>query len=303
VKILITGGAGFIGSHIVEYFQNKAEIVILDNLRSGNINNIKGMKYQLIEGDIRDRTTVRKAVKDIDYIFHLAAMVSVPESMDKPTECIDINVTGTVILLEEAAKANVKKLSFSSSCSVYGNNPIIPKKEIMLPEPQSPYAISKLDGEYYAELFSSQKKLKTVCLRYFNVFGPRQNPNNAYAAAVPIFINKALKHDDLTIYGDGEQTRDFVYVKDVVSANIFMIENDFSGIYNIGYGKTITIKSLADKIITQTGSNSRINFTSQRSGDVKHSRASIDKLLKTGFESLSSFDNALNKTIKYFKTN
>ena len=303
MKVLVTGGAGFIGSHIVEYFQNKAEVVVLDNFRTGSRENLQNMQCHIIEGDIRDRSILKNIMKNVDFVFHAAAMVSVPESMDKITQCVDINSTGSVVVMQEAKNAEVKKLCFCSSCSVYGNNPIIPKIETMLPEPQSPYAVSKLDGEYYADIFSKQGNLNTVALRYFNVFGPRQNPDSQYAAAVPIFINNAIQNKPLTIFGNGEQTRDFVYVKDVVAANVFMSQNDYNGVFNVGYGNSITIKELAKKIISLTNSNSEIIFRPERIGDVMHSTASIDKLLSTGFKHTSSFDLALKDTIEWTMNN
>ncbi|MDH3981948.1 MAG: NAD-dependent epimerase/dehydratase family protein, partial [Kiritimatiellaceae bacterium] len=213
MRVLVTGGAGFIGSHIVEHFQGKANVRVLDNLRTGYLKNLEGMDHEFIEGSIMDRGVVRTAVEGVDYIFHMAAMISVPESMGKPIECVEINTTGTLVVLEEAAKAGVKKMCFSSSAANYGDNPVVPKIETMLPEPKSPYAITKLDGEYYCDLFNREGKLATGVMRYFNVFGPRQDPGSAYAAAVPIFIDKAVKNETITIFGDGEQTRDFIYVK------------------------------------------------------------------------------------------
>ena len=205
MRVLITGGAGFIGSHIAEYFQGKADVRVFDSLRSGFRKNLDGLEVEFIEGDIRDREAVAAAMQGVDYVFHLAAMISVPESMSRITECIDINDTGMIVVLEEAAKAGVKKLCFSTSAAIYGDNPIVPKVETMFPEPKSPYAITKLDGEYYCRMFTETGRLQTACLRYFNVFGPRQDPKSAYAAAVPIFLAKALANEPLTIFGDGEQ--------------------------------------------------------------------------------------------------
>ena len=302
MKILVTGGCGFIGSHIVEHFQGKADVKVLDNLRSGFRHNLDGFDVDIIEGSIMDQGLLRDAVRGIDFVFHLAAMVSVPESMHNPVECTEMNTIGTLNVLEAAASANVKKLSLSSSSAVYGNNPIVPKVESMIPEPKSPYAISKLDGEYYCKLFNDEGWLKTVCLRYFNVFGPRQDPGSQYAAAVPIFIDKALKNEPLTVYGDGEQTRDFVYVKDIVEANRFLTtETTDTGVYNIAYGKKIAINDLAGKIIELTESKSDTCYMPERPGDVLHSLASIDKLKNTGIQLADEFDNGLTKTIDYFR--
>jgi UDP-glucose 4-epimerase len=301
MRVLVTGGAGFIGSHICEHFQGKAEVRVLDSLRSGYLKNLEGLDVEFIEGDIRDREIVRKAMEGVDYVFHLAAMISVPESMFKPIECVDINVDGMLILLEEAAKAGVKKLCFSTSAAIYGDNPVVPKREEMYPEPKSPYAITKLDGEYYCNMYTQEGKLQTACLRYFNVFGPRQDPNSAYAAAVPIFTAKAVANEDITIFGDGEQTRDFIYVKDIVAANVFMAMSENTGVYNIAYGGRITINDLVNKIKDITESSSKVLHLEERAGDVKHSMAAVDKLNATGFKPENTFEDGLAATIEYFK--
>ncbi|HEY4414671.1 MAG TPA: SDR family oxidoreductase [Verrucomicrobiae bacterium] len=302
MKILVTGGAGFIGSHIVEHFQNRAEVRVLDNLRSGHRHNLAPFQHELIEGSILDRETVRRAVQGVDYIFHLAAMISVPESMSKPVECNEINTTGTLIILEEAAKAGVKKLVLSSSAAIYGDNPVTPKLETMLPEPKSPYAITKLDGEFYCKMFADEKRISTACLRYFNVFGPRQDPKSQYAAAVPIFIDRAVKNQPITIYGDGEQTRDFIFVKDIVAANVFFAtQSAATGVFNVAYGQRITIKDLCLKICALTGSKSEVKYAPERAGDVKHSLAAIDKLRAAGFTPTSNFYDGLQATVEFFK--
>ncbi|MBO4648267.1 MAG: NAD-dependent epimerase/dehydratase family protein [Lentisphaeria bacterium] len=299
-RILVTGGAGFIGSHIVELFQGKCDIRVLDSFRTGRRSNLNGLNCELIEGDVSDRATVSEAVKGVDYIFHLAALVSVPESMEKIVECNRINAEGTIILLEEAAKAGVKKLVLSTSAANYGDNPVSPKVETMTPEPKSPYSITKLDGEYYCAMFTATGRLQTACLRYFNVFGPRQNPKSAYAAAVPIFISKALANEDITIFGDGEQTRDFVFVKDIAAANAFMAEHPFTGVYNVAYGGRMTINALAKMIVDILGSKSKIVYLPERPGDVKHSTACVDKLLATGFKPSWDFRRGLEVTVQSY---
>lgn len=301
MRILVTGGAGFIGSHIVEHFQGRAEVRVLDNLRSGYRENLDGLSVEFIEGSVTDRACVKRVVQDVDYIFHLAAMISVPESMDKPVECVEINTIGTLNVLQEAAAAGVKKLCFSSSAANYGDNPTVPKLETMIPEPKSPYAVTKLDGEYYCKLFSDEGWLQTACMRYFNVFGSRQDPGSAYAAAIPIFIHKAVRNEPITIFGDGEQTRDFIFVKDIVAANAYLAERtDLAGVFNIAYGKRQTINNIAEKIIKLTNSSSKIEYAPPRAGDVKHSQASIDKITQVGFVPTSDFDFGLEKTIEYF---
>ena len=301
MRVLVTGGAGFIGSHIVEYFQGKADVRVLDNLRSGYKENIETFDVEFIEGSVTDRECVKQAVDGIDYVFHLAALISVPESMDKPTECVEINTQGALNVLQEAAAAGVKKLCFSSSAANYGDNPTVPKLETMVPEPKSPYAVTKLDGEYYCKMFSDEGWLQTACMRYFNVFGPRQDPGSAYAAAIPIFIHKAIRNEPLTIFGDGEQTRDFIFVKDIVAANVYLAEQaDLTGVFNIAYGKRQTINEIAQKIIQLTNSSSKIEYSAPRAGDVKQSQASIEKITNAGFLPNSDFDSGLEKTIEYF---
>ena len=300
MKILVTGGAGFIGSHIVELYQEKAkEIRVLDNLRTGCRHNLEGLNHTFIEGSITDRELVREAVEGVDFIFHLAALVSVPESMEKPGECVDINVHGLLNVLEEASAAGVRKLVFASSAAVYGDNPIVPKLESMVPEPKSPYAITKLDGEYYLEMFQREGRLDTAAIRFFNVFGPRQDPKGAYAAAVPIFIENAVKNTDITIFGDGKQTRDFIYVKDIAGALSFAAETPgVTGVFNAGYGSQITIRDLAERIIAEAGSSSKIIYGPERAGDVRHSRASAEKLRAAGWVPEHDLEEGLRKIVR-----
>ncbi len=303
MKILVTGGAGFIGSHIVELFQDKAdEIRVLDNLRSGFLHNIAPCKHTFIEGSIMDKALLAKAMEGIDYVFHLAALISVPESMSVPEECVQLNTIGMLNVLDAAAKAGVKKLVLSTSAAIYGDNPIVPKRETMAPEPKSPYAVTKLDDEYYCAMYTREHNLPTACLRYFNVFGPRQNPKSQYAAAVPIFIEKALHNEPLTIFGDGGQTRDFIFVKDIARANAFFAtESAETGVFNIAYGSTITINDLAQKIVRLTGSKSEIVHADVRAGDVRHSYAAIDKLQATGFKPEFNFESGMAQTIEFYR--
>ncbi|MFI3243538.1 MAG: NAD-dependent epimerase/dehydratase family protein [Akkermansia sp.] len=304
MKILITGGSGFIGSHICEHYQDKAEeIRILDNLRTGYRKNLDGLKHTFIEGSITDRELVAKAVEGVDYIFHMAALVSVPESMTKIRECLDLNVNGLLTVLEEATKAGVKKVVLASSAAIYGDNPIVPKVETMYPEPKSPYGITKLDGEYYMDMYRTTGQINTGCCRFFNVFGPRQDPKGAYAAAVPIFIEKALKGEDISVYGDGEQTRDFIYVKDIVGALAFVAENpEVTGVNNVGYGDQMTINTLAEMIISASGSSSKVLHMPERPGDVKHSRSCADKLRNAGWKPAYTMQEGLAATLAYFKS-
>jgi len=284
MKILITGGSGFIGSHVVEHYQGKADIVVLDNLRTGHRRNLEGLSCEFVEGSILDQGILGRLMVDVDYVFHLAALVSVPESMALPHEALSLNVTGLLNVLEAARKHNVKKLCFASSAAVYGENPIQPKVETSVPDPRSPYAITKLDGEYYCGLYQKESWLPTACLRFFNVFGPRQDPLSAYAAAVPIFLERARKNEPITIFGDGGQTRDFIYVKDIVGALAFAAERtEVTGVFNAGYGSAMTILELVKEILRLTGSKSKIIFEPLRSGDIRHSTADASKLLAAGW--------------------
>lgn len=275
---------------------------MLDNLRSGYRHNLNGFKHTFIEGSVTDPTLVEQAVRNVDYVFHLAALVSVPESMAKPAECVEINVSGLLNVLEAAANSGVKKLVLASSAAIYGDNPTVPKVETMLPEPRSPYAITKLDGEYYLDLYQREGRLQTAALRFFNVFGPRQDPKGAYAAAVPIFIEHALRNEDITIFGDGEQTRDFIYVKDIVGALTFAASTaELSGVFNAGYGGQLTINQLAQQLIDAAGSTSQIIHGPTRPGDVKHSRASAAKLRAAGWAPQYSLEDALASTLGSFQ--
>ncbi|CAM1363257.1 NAD-dependent epimerase/dehydratase family protein [Tenacibaculum xiamenense] len=299
-KYLITGGAGFIGSHIAEFLANQGhQVTVLDSLRTGFKNNLENLNINFIEGDICEKKLVNQLAKDHSAIFHLAALVSVPESILKLRECIRINTTGTINVLD-AAKNNSKcKVILSSSAANYGDNPILPKVESMKADPLTPYSITKLDGEYYLKMYQNYYGVPTTSLRYFNVFGPRQNPNSAYAAAVPIFIQNALKNEPINIYGDGKQTRDFIYVRDVVAANIFALEKG-DDTYNIARGHSISILELAEKIMNITNSKSKIKFLDERPGDIKHSQADPSKFQKLGFKPKFTIEEALHETIEYY---
>src|SRR5215475_7307463 len=259
MRVLVTGGAGFIGRHITEYFQHRADVRVLDNLRSGLKSNLSELNCELVVGSILDRDLVKEAMRGVDFVFHLAAMASVQESMLKPSECAEINTRGTVIVLEEAARAEVKKLIFSSSAAIYGDNPTNPEIESMPAEPKSPYATSKYEAERHCHSFTDEGRLATVCLRYFNVFGPYQNPRSEYSAVVPAFIVKATRNEPITIFGDGYQTRDFIYVQDVVAANAFFaVESQASVVFNVACGSPVTITDLALTIRNLTKSTSTI---------------------------------------------
>ncbi len=296
MKILVTGGCGFIGSHVVENYQDRAEVIVLDNLRTGHRRNIEGLKCRFVEGSILDRKVVDEVMPGVDYVFHLAALVSVPESMSLPEETVNINVHGLLNVLESSRKHGVKKLCFASSAAVYGENSVQPKVETLAPDPRSPYAITKLDGEYYCCLYAREKWLPTACLRFFNVFGPRQDPKSAYAAAVPIFLQQARANEPVTIHGDGGQTRDFIYVGDIVGALRYVAETPGTeGVFNAGYGTAMTIAGLVEEILKLTGSRSEIRHAPLRAGDIRHSTADVSKLLAAGWKPLFDVPSGLRK--------
>lgn len=306
MKVVVTGGAGFIGSHVVEHWTDKgADVHVIDNLRSGfekNLNLFKDVKFH--NGSITNKSLTEKVLENTDYVFNFAALISVPESLEKPDECIDINVKGLLNILDSAKLNGVKKVVHSSSAAIYGDDPRLPKDTTMRPKPQTPYGITKLDGEYYLQMYYEQYGLNTTSLRYFNVFGPRQDPKSQYAAAIPIFVFKALRNEPITIYGDGEQTRDFVYVKDVVQANVLAAENeDVIGVFNVANENAITINELAKLIIKTTNSESKIIYEETRPGDIKHSLASIkDTREQLNFNPSHDLISSLETTIRYFET-
>ncbi|MDW7775657.1 MAG: NAD-dependent epimerase/dehydratase family protein [Methanosarcinales archaeon] len=279
MNILVTGGAGFIGSHIAEHFSLAGyDVSVLDNLSTGYLRNLPDSpNITFIRGDICDPEAVEKAVAGKDYVFHMAAMVSVPLSCQHPAEAFQNNTLGTLNVLQSSQTAGVKKVVIASSAAVYGNNPVQPKREDMLPEPASPYAISKLDCEYLARMFND-RGLRTTCLRYFNVYGPRQDPGSAYAAAIPIFMSRAQAGEDLVIYGDGKQTRDFVHVSDVVRANVAAMEHGDGGVFNVATGRSVSINELARTVLEITGSSAGIVYQPERAGDIRHSSADVSRI-------------------------
>lgn len=301
-RILITGGAGFIGSHLARRFAGQAEVTVLDDLRSGYERNLAGTACRFVRGSILDAASLRAAIAGAEEVYHLAAMISVPESVAKPAECAELNTEGTRCVLDAAVAAGVRKVVLASSAAIYGDNPTVPKLESMAPEPKSPYAETKLAGEKLLEAYRQEHGLGTTSLRFFNVFGPRQDPRSAYAAAVPIFIAKALRDEPIGIHGDGGQTRDFVHVTDIVGALAFAgASREMAGTYNVGYGRSQSILSLAQEVIRLTGSKSAIEHLPPRAGDVRHSLASTERLLAAGWKPQSSVSAGLAETVDYFR--
>jgi UDP-glucose 4-epimerase len=315
-KVLVTGGAGFIGSNIAEELAREWDVIVFDDLSTGSEKNLQGIDIELVKGDVRDKAAVESACRGVESIFHLAAQISVPLSMEDPEATVRINTLGTLNVLDAAIRAGVESIVFSSSAAVYGDNPQMPKREDMLPEPKSPYAVSKLDGEYYLKIASETSGLRAVALRYFNVFGPRQSPHSAYAAAVPAFVYRAVKGEDITIFGDGEQTRDFVYVKDVARANLMAagigadpgagVEagSGVSGsVFNVACGRSISINALAEMIVAITGSSSKIVHAEERPGDIKHSLADVTRIReKLAYQPNTDLEAGLETTVEYFRS-
>lgn len=301
-RILITGGAGFIGSHLVRHFAGTAAVTVLDDLRSGYAHNLAGVACRFIHGSILDPMALHEAASGATEVYHLAAMVSVPESVAKPAACVELNTTGTERVLAAALAAGARKVVLASSAAIYGDDPKVPKVETMPAVPLSPYAETKLAGEILLEHYRKHHGLETTSLRFFNVFGPRQDPRSAYAAAVPIFIAQALRGEPIGIHGDGGQTRDFIHVADIVGALAYAGQSAaLTGTYNVGYGQGQSILALAEEIIRLTHSKSRIEYLPARAGDVRHSVASTERLLAAGWRPVSSVSAGLAETILAFR--
>ena len=306
MNCLVTGGAGFIGSHIVDaLLKKKYHVRVLDNFFSGRRENLAhvGDQIEIIEGNIQDPVCVKKALKDIDIVFHQAALKLVPESFKCPDQYNNVNIQGTLLLLLEAKKNAVKKFVYASSSSVYGDSEKLPKSEMDPVNPISPYAISKLAAEYYCSVFSKSYQLPTVSLRYFNVFGPRQMVNDGYSNVIPKFIACILKGESPPVYGDGKQSRDFTYIENVVSANLLALEKEkVTGVYNVGMGERhdlLSIIAILNKILKK---KIHPQFLAAQPGDVRHTLASIDHIGKhLDYHSKLTFQEGLEKTLHWFQ--
>ncbi|MDO8871971.1 MAG: SDR family oxidoreductase [Methanoregula sp.] len=307
MKYIVTGGAGFVGSHIVEnLLQNNHDVVILDNLFSGTLSNVepflKKDTVTFVKGSITDLPLLAKTFEGADGIFHEGAIASVPRSIANPVATNEANVTGTLNVLVAARDCGVKKVLFASSSSVYGNTKTLPKCEDMMSHPLSPYAVSKLTGEYYMNVFSEVYGIQTLSLRYFNVFGPRQDPKSQYAAVIPNFITSILNHKSPTVYGDGGQTRDFTYVKDVVQANIRAMESKAQGVFNVAYCKRIDLNELASLIMEITGIVVPLVYEPVRTGDVRDSLADISRAKDAfGYSPEYTVKTGLMETIEWYR--
>lgn len=305
MRYLVTGGAGFIGSHIVEHLLDWGKDVrVLDDFSTGKRENLHGLPAEVVEGDIRDVEVTRKAVEGVDIVFHQAALCSVAHSVEDPILTHDINTRSTVALLDACHTARVRRLVFASSSAIYGDSEILPKREDMEPAPSSPYAMSKLEGEQNCRLFQDIYGLETVCLRYFNVFGPRQDPGSEYAAVLPRFIQAALNEYNPVIYGSGTQTRDFTYVENVVRANLEAAHRgDVSGqVFNVACGERRSLLDLVDSLEKLVHRKLTPEFRESRPGDVQHSQASVELAGRAlGFSPSVDFDEGLHRTVQWFR--
>ena len=307
-RYLVTGGAGFIGSNIVKELVSRGEkVTVIDDLSTGNIANITPYLDQIefVEGSITNLDLLKKLLKDVDYVLHQAAIPSVARSVEDPIRSNEANVTGTLTLLTAVRDAKIKSFVYASSSSVYGNTEQLPKNEDMNPQPLSPYAVSKLTGEYYVRVFASLYNINAISLRYFNVFGPHQNPQSQYAAVIPKFITGMLRGERPVIYGDGEQSRDFTFIDNVVHANILAatkLQNGAGRIMNIACGARYTLNTLVEYLNEILNTELSPEHTESAPGDVKHSQADISRAREyVGYTPQVSLKDGLEKTALWYK--
>lgn len=314
MKVLVTGGVGFIGSHLASALLEKgASVRVLDNFSTGKRENIEeltrrfdGNRLEVIEGDIRDASRVGEAVRGVEVIFHSAAFVSVPQSMDEPQECFDVNITGTSLLLDAARKAGVRRAVVASSAAVYGESEALPLVEETPLQPKSPYAVSKRVNEMYAELFTNSFGFEVVALRYFNVYGPRQRPDSMYAAAVPIFARRLLDGKPVTVFGDGGQTRDLINVRDAVRANLIASEgaNAAGKVFNICTGIETRLLDLVEALYDLFPNAPAPEFTAPRPGDIYRSVGRPKKAKDLmGFQAQVSLEDGLKEVVEWMRNN
>ncbi|MCK4343519.1 MAG: SDR family oxidoreductase [Phycisphaerae bacterium] len=306
---LVTGGGGFIGSHIIRRLLAKGRSVrVLDDFSTGKRENLTEVEDQieLVEGDICDVPTVERSMKDVEVVFHLAARASVPRSVEQPRPAHEINITGTLNLLIAARDAGARRFIYSASSSAYGDTPTLPKRVDMQPQPLSPYAVSKLAAEHYCSVWSHVYGLQTVSLRYFNVFGPRQDPTSTYAAVIPAFVSRMLKGQRPIIFGDGEQSRDFCFIENVLDANMrgAEVEEVHGEVVNVACGERTTLNQIVADINKLLGTNIEPEYQAPRPGDVRHSLADISETKKVlGYEPLVMFPEGLQRSIEWYKAN
>ncbi len=306
-KVLVTGGAGFIGSHLVDALVARGcQVIVLDNLSTGKFVNLKHLKDKVtfLQGEIQDPEAINTAMAGCDVVFHQAAVVSVPQTVEEPLESAIVNELGTLRVLEAARQSGVRRVVLASSCAVYGDDPRLPKYEGMRPGCKSPYALQKLTGENYAHLYHDLYGLETVCLRYFNVYGPRQDPGSPYSGVISIFMSRACAGQAPVIYGDGRQSRDFVFVEDVVAANLLAgtAEGGSGQVFNVGTGNFIRIKQLWEMIGRMAGLSLRPRYEAARAGDILESMANIDRARSIlGFDPVYDFAHGIDLTFKWYQ--
>jgi nucleoside-diphosphate-sugar epimerase len=305
-RFLLTGGAGFIGSHIVKRLVGEGAVVrVVDNLSTGQVARLGDLRCSIeyVEADLADNLVSDEVVKDVDYVLHQAAIPSVQRSVRDPVGTNRANVTATLNLLESCRKAKVRRFVYAASSSAYGDTEVLPKSEEMAPNPLSPYALQKLAGEHYCKLYYSLYGLETVCLRYFNVFGPGQDPHSEYSAVIPKFISKLLINELITVYGDGEQSRDFTYVENVVDANLLALQatKACGKVLNVGCGERITLNTLIQLLEEIVGVKAKVSYSAPKPGDVRHSLADINlarRLLE--YEPKVMMKEGLRRTVEAF---
>lgn len=304
-QCVVTGGAGFIGSHICEQLleEGVSKVTIVDNMSTGKIENLKDLDHDRIElvcADITD-SNLNHIFEGHDYVFHEAALISVPESIEKPEETNKINIEGSFNVLKAAKESDIKKVVSASSAAVYGETEVLPNSEDLPLQPLSPYAVSKSTLELYSYTFTNTYNLPAACLRYFNVFGPRQNMNSAYSGVIPKFINALLNDQRPIIFGDGEQTRDFIYAKNIAKANIEIAKSDVVGTYNVAHGKRTSINDLLQQICDIMDCDFNPEYKPRQPGDIKHSVADVRRAVNDfGFESENDFTSELKETVEFF---
>jgi UDP-glucose 4-epimerase len=306
-RALVTGGAGFIGSHLVDGLLARGyQVRVLDNFATGRRENLARMLDQidLLEGDVRNLTTVHTAMRKVDVVFHQAALPSVSRSVANPLESNEVNITGTLNVLVAARDAGVKRVVYAASSSAYGNTQVLPKVETMPADPLSPYAISKLAGEMYMRAFAQLYGISTVSLRYFNVFGPRQDPNTQYAGVIAKFVTCALQGKSYPVHGDGEQSRDFTYVENAVQANVLAAETQIEGapVLNIAFGARTTLNQLIAMLNELTGQNLAAQYGAERAGDVRHSHADIARARQLlNYAPAVDMREGLRRTLEWYR--
>ncbi len=307
MKFLVTGGAGFIGSNLVAALVRRGDsVVVLDDFSTGKRANLAEVadRIHVVEGSLTDGDAVRQAMQGADYVLHQAALASVQRSVDDPLTSNAVNVDGTLNILVAARDAGVKRVVYAASSSAYGDNEVLPKHEDMPPAPLSPYALQKWVGEEYCRIFSALFGLDTIALRYFNVFGPRQDPASHYAAVIPIFITKMLANSPPTIYGDGEQSRDFTYIDNVVAANLQACEGapKRGQVINIACGERYTLNELCQSLAAKIGVDIRPRYAEPRQGDVRHSMADVRRAVQVlGWKPQVDFDSGLERTVEWYR--